>query len=168
MNASERDIHVLNVQLRTSARIVEAIMLPNGHEGCLRSHMKVASLAQELYPDQSYLVFEDDSVLEDGWDTILETFPNGDLVYLGYTEASKDTIFGTHGMLISPRFRDTILAHGLEYAQKVRFPWAADWVIPRLAQDFGMEVYRPAYGDRQKWCYQQKGLRSQINGKIRT
>lgn len=167
MNNQERKETVRALCEKTGASIVNAIVLPNGREGCLKSHIKVAQLAQQLFPDQHYLVFEDDCVLEEGWDCILKEFPNGDLVYLGYTEASKDTIFGTHGMCISPRLRDIILAHGLDYAFKVRFPWAADWVIPKLCKDYGMEVYRPAYEYKELWCYQKRGLKSQITGKIR-
>lgn len=142
-------------------------MLSNGAEGCLKSHLRAADLAKTLAPESPYLVFEDDCVLEDGWDSILSEFPTADLIYLGYTEASQDTIFGTHGMYISPRLRDLFLAHGLDYAFKVRFPWAADWVLPKLCKDFGMEVYRPSYEYREKWCYQKKGLKSQITGKLR-
>jgi hypothetical protein len=165
---TERADLVMKLQEQTGASIVDAICLPNGVEGCLKSHLKVAERAKELYPDEPYIVFEDDCVLEEGWDLIFKEFPSADLIYLGYTEASMDTIFGTHGMLISPRLRDIIIAHSIEYAYKVRFPWAADWVIPKLCKDYGMDVYRPAYTCREKWCYQKKGMKSQITGKIRT
>lgn len=167
LNNQERKSTVKELQSKAKAVVVPAIVLEKGHEGCLRSHIKVAELAQTLYPDSHYIVFEDDCVLEEGWDDILKEFPTADLVYLGYTEASQDTIFGTHGMYMSPRLRDILIGHGVEYAFKVRFPWAADWVIPKLCKDYGLEVFRPAYKYKEKWAYQKRGLTSQITGKVR-
>lgn len=147
--------------------IVEAVVLSNPIEGCMRSHMKVAALAKERHPSESYIVFEDDCILEDGWDSILSQSQFADLLYFGYTHASKDTIFGTHALWISPRLRDLILEKSEEYAFKVRAQWAADWVIPKLCQDYHLNVFRPTYEHREKWAYQKRGLTSQITGNIR-
>ena len=152
---------------KTGGEIVEAVMLPNRVEGCLRSHLKVAQIAKEKEPTEPYMVFEDDCILEDGWDAILSQSQYADFLFFGYTEASRDTIFGTHALWINPKLRDLFLEKGEEYAFKVRFPWAADWVIPKLCQDYKLNVFRPAYDLREKWAYQKKGLKSQITGKIR-
>lgn len=164
---SERTDLVMKLQSLTNATVVDAVMLPIPVEGCLKSHIKVAELALANHPNDPYLVFEDDCVLKEGWDLIMKEFPTADLIYLGYTDACEEAIFGTHGMFISPSFRDIIIAHALEYALKVKFPFYADWVISKLYKDFNMKVYSPHHYFREKWCYQKKGLKSQITGKIR-
>jgi GR25 family glycosyltransferase involved in LPS biosynthesis len=168
-SCSERASLVADLVTKTGAIVVEAEMLANPVEGCFKSHLKVAALAKDLYPNESYLVFEDDCVLRHGWETFLNQSEclQGDLVYLGYTDMCEKTIFGTHGMLISPRFRDSVLSHWQDHVHAVQFHWAADWVLPRMATVFQMEVIRPLHYDREKYCYQMKGLRSQITGKLR-
>lgn len=146
---------------------MEAIVLPNRVEGCFRSHQKVAQLAKELHPSLPYLVFEDDCMLEDGWDALLSQSKFADMLYFGYTEASRDTIFGTHALWISPTLRDLFLEHGEVYAFQVRFHWATDWILPKLCQEFHLNVFRPTYELREKWAYQKKGLTSMITGNIR-
>lgn len=152
---------------RTGGEVVDAVMLENRVEGCMRSHLKVAALAKQVAPNEPYMVFEDDCILEDGWDGILSQSQFADLLYFGYTDANKDTIFGTHALWISPRLRDLFLEKGEEYTFKVRASWAVDWIIPKLCQDFKLNVFRPTYELREKWAYQKRGLTSQITGKIR-
>lgn len=168
-SCSERTSLVADLVRKTKATVVDAEMLANPVEGCFKSHLKVAQLAKDLYPNEYYLVFEDDAILRHGWERFLDTLKplEFDLIYLGFTDMCEKTIFGTHGLCISPRFRDILLNHWKDYYDKVQFPWAADWVLPFMATVFQMEISRPIYCDRDKYCYQQKGLRSQITGKLR-
>lgn len=163
----ERNEVVDQLIQKTGGERVEAVILPNRVEGCLRSHLKVAQIAKERHPSEPYLVFEDDCILEEGWDSILHQSTFADLIYIGYTEASQDTIFGTHALWIRPKLRDLFLEKGEDYAFKVRFHWATDWIIPKICQDYKLNVFRPAYALREKWAHQKKGLMSQITGKIR-
>jgi GR25 family glycosyltransferase involved in LPS biosynthesis len=165
----ERESVVADLVEKTGAVVVEAILLPHGPEGCTRSHLAVANFAKEFFPDHSYLVFEDDCVLEDGWDDILKLFPNADLLYLGYTERSSHTIFGTHGLYMSPKARDCFQEHAEEINREIPPPhtWATDWILTRLFQRYNLQTEMPTYELRNRWCYQKKGLKSTITGKIR-
>jgi GR25 family glycosyltransferase involved in LPS biosynthesis len=142
-------------------------MLPYGPEGCTRSHVEVAKLAKQLFPHDSYLVFEDDCVLSDGWDTIYKAHPTADIVYLGYNDMCEHTIFGTHALLISPKARDLFLQQWQTIGEKVQNRMATDWILSRLIRDNKLYVVLP---DKQtkELAMQKKGLVSLITKSVRT
>lgn len=166
-SSTDREAIVKNIVDKTGARVLEAYLLPDGHEGCTRSHLKIAILHKMFYANEPYLVFEDDCVLEPGWDDILKQYGNCDIVYLGYTDACEHTIFGTHGLMMSPKARDILLSNAETTADKVQRKWAMDQILTRLAKDFQLQIAMPTYEERQKYAYQAKGLKSLITGNIR-
>ena len=161
----ERHQVVQQLQEQTNAILVEAIILPNRKEGCMESHLKVAKQAQEHYPNQSYLVFEDDCVLNPNWREAIKT--PSDVTYLGYNELCSYAVFGTHALLISPKARDILLETTRKHATAVTDPWAFDWILSFICKTYKVSHTKPSREDRNKYCFQKLGLKSQITGNIR-
>ena len=150
---------------QTGATIFPAILLSDGVEGCRLSHIEVARLAKQKYPDQHYLVFEDDCVLAPHWGEMIDTFK--DLVYLGYNDKCDKATFGTHALLISPLMRDIIINVANQDYVVLKFQGKFDWILSYLAKAFEVKIKLPQYDDRNKYCWQKKGLRSLITYAIR-
>lgn len=159
--SQDREPYVKKLQEETDGRVVEAELLENRLIGCCLSHLKVARLAETLYPSSPYLVFEDDCVLTPDWKDSLDL--SGDVVYLGYNDkASFGTLFGTHAMLITVKARNLLIQHLEKYMfEKTMFP-AYDWVAYYIWKDYNLDVQYPEEGNR--WAYQAKGLTSLITG----
>ena len=166
-SAMDRKPLVDDIVKKTGAIIVEAIMLPYGPEGCTRSHVEVAKLAKELFPHDSYLVFEDDCVLSDGWDEIYKTHLTADIVYLGYNDYCEHTIFGTHALLMSPKARDLFLQQWKRIGETVGNRMATDWILSRLIRDNKLHVVLPTKQSKDL-AMQKKGLTSLITKRVRT
>ena len=162
----ERQPIVKELQEKTGATVLEASLLENRREGCSTSHIRVAETAKKLYPSQPYLVFEDDCILNDNWKESLTL--SSDVVYLGYNNSSKTTIFGTHALLISPKARDIILNHTRQHALDVYDKWAFDWILSFLCHSYNLSVQLPSFDKRNLYCFQKPNLISQITGKPRT
>lgn len=163
----ERDSIVEDIVKKTGAIVVEAILCKHGAEGCTKSHLKVAELAKELFPHESCLVFEDDCCLLDGWESFVSKHRDADVVYLGYTDMCEHTIFGTHGMYLSPKARDCFLREAEEIGRSLPMPhtMATDWIYSRLLSRNNLRCVLP--NEKDMYCFQTKGLRSTITGKIR-
>jgi GR25 family glycosyltransferase involved in LPS biosynthesis len=163
----ERTEIVKDIVDKTKATVFESYLLPNGKDGCRWSHIGVAKLAKSLHPEKSYLVFEDDCALEEGWQEGLKGVEFADVVYLGYTDRTKDTLFGTHALYISPKARDVIIEHTEEHKNEVPDKGAYDFILSLLCRRYGLITCMPRFSDKDKYCSQKKGLRSQITGRIR-
>ena len=169
-SAKDREDCVIDLQAKTGAFVSEAIWFEEKnkrHIGCTLSHIVVANTAKKILPDNYYLVFEDDCILSDNWTEILTNFQDYDIVYLGYTDICEHTIFGTHGLLISPKARDIIIEHALEYKDKVLHEGACDQILTKLIRDYKLKFKLPSYSRRQEFAHQKKGLVSQISGNLR-
>ncbi len=166
-SAVERNPLVDQIVKKTGAIIVEAVMISNGAEGCTRSHVEVAKLAKELYPHDSYLVFEDDCVLSDGWDRIIRDNPTADVIYIGYNDLCEHTIFGTHALMMSPKARDLFLQQWKIIGEKVENKMATDWILSRLFVENKLHTVIPRK-EFKDLAMQKKGLVSTITKRVRT
>jgi hypothetical protein len=163
-DSHDRDDVVKNILDEVNVEIVEAIVLDNRLLGCCLSHLKVAHLARQLYPNLPYLVLEDDCVLKPGWKEGVWDL-SGDVVYLGYNDKhSTGVLFGTHAMLISPAARDYLIEHLEQSIRSSKVP-EYDWLCWKLWMDGKFEVGSPDQKDL--YCEQKKGLVSLITGNIR-
>ena len=149
----------------TGAIRFQSVWLDDHKLGCMRSHIGVAKLAKSLYPTQSYLVFEDDCELYEGWRDLLNT--TADIVYLGYNDKSTKVIYGTHALYITPKMRDIIIADTERVKDDVIDKRAFDHILSKLIVDHMCSMSYPSYDVREKYCKQSRGLRSTITGKIR-
>jgi hypothetical protein len=165
----ERDEIVQDIVNKTGAIVVEAILCKHGAEGCTKSHLKAAELAKELFPHESYLVFEDDCCLIDGWDDIVKKNRGADLIFVGYTDMCEHTVFGTHSLYVSPKTRDCFLLQAEEIGRSLPMPhtMATDWIYSRLVGRNNLRCVLPMPNEKNIYCFQKKGLRSTITGKIR-
>lgn len=136
-NCVERIPIVCDLVQKTKATIVNAIYYEkNGKKGCRESHLLVAKSAKYSNPNSYYLVFEDDCILEDGWEKALQ-YDNYDIVYLGCNGGCSHTIFGTHALLISPKVRDFIIQHTEEYSQEFE---EFDWILSAILRNYTLRV----------------------------
>lgn len=163
----ERDEIVKQLVDKTKATVFQSYILKDGAEGCMASHIGVARLAKGLHPTNHYLVFEDDCVLEEGWEEALKGLEFADVVYVGYNDKCDKATFGTHALLLSPKARDCILDHAREIGSEIRPKWAMDWILSRLCREYGLITCMPKMDDREKWCHQKRGLVSQITLRVR-
>lgn len=159
---SERHDIVADLQQKTKATIVDAILHPDGRIGCGLSHLLVAELAKQNHPDSHYLVFEDDCVLKKTWKSCLKGSESVDVLYLGYNDTCEHTVFGTHALYLSPRARDMILYYTQDEL-KNGLPY--DWIVSKLCREHHLQVHLPL--PRDMYCFQKPGLRSMITGNIR-
>jgi len=166
-NCHSREEIVKDLVDKTRATVFQSYMLKDGSEGCMSSHIGVARLAKGLHPTKHYLVFEDDCVLEDGWEEALKGLEFADVVYLGYNDKCQEATFGTHALLLSPKARDCIQEHAREIGSEIRPKYAFDWILSKLCRKYGLITCMPRMDDRKKWCHQKTGLVSQITGQIR-
>lgn len=141
--------------------------MSDGKQGCRTSHLKVAQIAKDLYPQESYLVFEDDCVLSDDWMRCVQEAKGADVVFLGYNDKSWHTIYGTHALMISPKARDLILARTEELAPCVRDVGAFDHILSELMFQERLSVIAPSPLEKERWAHQRRGLRSLITGHLR-
>ena len=162
-----RDSIVKDLVHKTKATLFQSYMLQNRNEGCMNSHIGVARLAKALHPLSHYIVFEDDCILEEGWEEALKGLEFADVVYIGYTDKCLEATFGTHALLLSPKARDVIIEHTREEGLHVQEKFAFDWILSALSRKYGLITCMPKIEDREKWCHQKRGLVSQITGKIR-
>jgi GR25 family glycosyltransferase involved in LPS biosynthesis len=151
----------------TKATVFQSYILTDGREGCMNSHIGVAKVAKALHPTSHYLVFEDDCVLDKDWEVTLNGMEFADVVYLGYNDKCEHTVFGCHALYLSPKARDCIIDHAREIGRELKPKWAMDWILSRLCRTYGLITCMPKMENREKWCHQQKGLVSQITGRIR-
>ena len=163
----DREEIVNDLVHKTRGTVFQSYVLKDGNEGCMSSHLGVARLAKGLHPLKHYLVFEDDCVLEDGWEKTLEGLEFADVVYLGYTDKCQEATFGTHALLLSPKARDCLLDHAREIGAEIRPKYAMDWVLSKLCRKYGLITCMPKMEEREKYAYQKRGLVSQITGRIR-
>jgi hypothetical protein len=166
-SSSERTEIVKELMLKTKGMIVQAILLPDGVEGCRQSHSAVARLARSLYPLQHYLVFEDDCVLSEDWERCLEGMEMADVLYLGYNDKCEKATFGTHALMISPKARDKILAESDSLAKIVERKNAMDWILSKLCRQEGLLTAMPPLDEKERWAWQKRGIKSLITGQIR-
>lgn len=166
LEQSDREDIVQDIIKKTKATVIPAIMIKeNGTKGCTLSHIEVAKMAKDAYPEQSYLVFEDDCILKDGWESVLEENQDCDLIYLGYNGLCEHTIFGTHALYITPKMRDFIIEYAEQASSYVRLIWAYDHILSLLSQVGGFKICIPK--EKDKYAYQKPGLKSYITGNIR-
>ena len=166
-NSSERAELVKDLQRKTGAILVEAIMLPDGLEGNKESHLAVARLAKSLHPDKHYLVFEDDCVLSEEWNKAIEGMQIADVLYLGYSDKCEHTTFGTHALLMGPKGRDALLHRANIVCHQVLRKQAMDHILSRICREEGLLVAMPPFVAREYFAYQKKGIKSLITGQIR-
>ena len=162
-----REEIVLQLLDKTKATVFQSYVLTNGAEGCMNSHLGVARTAKALYPTSHYLVFEDDCILEEGWEECLKGMQFVDVLYLGYNDKCSKATFGTHALYLSPKARDILIEHTREEGQQVEVKNAMDWILSSLCRKYGLITCMPKHEDRERWCHQQKGLVSQITGRVR-
>lgn len=162
--SADRKSYVTALQEETGATLVEATLLDNRLIGCSLSHLKVAQLANQMYPDSSYIVFEDDCVLTSDWKDGLRDL-SGDVCYLGYNDRGSDGIlYGTHAMIISVKARQKILDYLPFLLQISSFP-AYDHLCWSIWKGSFCTVGAPICGFL--WAYQAKGILSLITGNPR-
>jgi hypothetical protein len=135
-------------------------------EGCSKSHVKVATIAQKLHPDSPYLVFEDDCILANEWKSVLEGKDEFDVVYLG-VNSNSGIPFGTHAMLIRPSARQAILEDTERLFDAVRDTWAFDHIVHLICKQRGLRVWVPPEEEWYRWALQKKGMISTITGNAR-
>ena len=166
-NCIDREEIVKDLVHKTRATVFQSYVLKDGNEGCMNSHIGVAKLAKALHPTKHYLVFEDDCVLEEGWEKTLEGMEFADVIYLGYTDKFEKATFGTHALLLSPKARDCIIENAQEIGWDIRPKFAMDWILSTLCRRYGLATCMPKIENKEKYAYQKKGLVSQITGRIR-
>jgi GR25 family glycosyltransferase involved in LPS biosynthesis len=167
-SCSERTEIVNQLIKTTGATLVSAVMLPNGKDGCRASHQAVARLARALHPTKHYLVFEDDCVLSEDWETCIEGMEVADVLYLGYNGKCQHTTFGTHALMLSPKARDKILSESEKLKDAVEDKGAYDHILSKLCRQEGLLTAMPPLDEKERWAVQKKGLKSGITGQIRT
>lgn len=167
-NSSERVEIVKDLQRKTNAIILDAIMLPDGLEGNKESHLAVARLARSLCPTKHYLVFEDDCILSDDWKRCIEGMEISDVLYLGYNDKCENTTFGTHALLISPKARDKILSETPKVCTQVLRKQAMDHILSKICRQEGLLTAMPPYEERERYAEQKKGIKSIITGQVRS
>jgi len=162
--STDRDDLVKTLVDATGAEIVEAVWFEDPHkrkEGCAKSHIKVAQLAD---PNEPYLVFEDDCILADDWADVLDGKEDYDIVYLG-VNSNGGTPFGTHAMLIRPAAREAILEDTERLHDAVWDTWAYDHIVHLLAKQRNLRVWTPPEEAQWfRWAMQKKGMISTITG----
>jgi GR25 family glycosyltransferase involved in LPS biosynthesis len=166
-SSSERTEIVKELIKKTGATLVEAVMMSNGKDGCRASHQAVARLARGLHPTSHYLVFEDDCVLSDDWESCIEGMEVADVLYLGYNGKSKEITYGTHALMVSPKARDKILSESEKLKDAVVDKGAYDHILSKLCRQEGLLTAMPPPDEKEKWAWQKKGLKSLITGQIR-
>ena len=166
-STTERKDLVDDIVKKTGAIQFQSYLLQDRVVGCTFSHIGVAKLARSMFPDKSYLVFEDDCVLLDDWDYIVKTFPDYDILYLGYNSRTPDKVFGTHALYISPKGRDAIISLAEGQVEEVFRKEPYDWLLSDLCREKGLSVCIPKVEMKDNWCVQKKGLVSLITGKER-
>ena len=164
---TERDDIVKDIVAKTEAIQFQAYVLSDPVRGCLFSHIGVAKLAKSLFPDQHYLVFEDDCELSSAWKDPIADVSGYDVIYLGYNDRCSYATFGTHALCISPRARDLIIEKAGLVAKQVGKKNAFDHILSAICRDDKLVVCMPKYDMREVYCRQKKGLRSTITGEIR-
>lgn len=169
----------------TGASVIDAVWIPEDPiKGCRESHIKVARLAKELYPDSPYLVFEDDcEIVDPHFLDLLNEHPDVDILYFGVTNYSQHTLpivlyhsWGTHAMMITPKARDLFLSKLEEYLA-LPFPQdkhPVDQIYCVLEVKESLKVWKPRMSycihpqnTIEKYVRQKPGLRSTISKTIR-
>lgn len=163
----ERDEIVEELVKKTKATVFQSYLLSDGKEGCRQSHIAVAKLAKALYPLDKYIIFEDDCVLAEDWEDCLKGLEFADVVYLGYNDKCEHTTFGTHALLLSPKARDVIIENAEKHKDDVINKGAYDFILSLLCRKYGLLTCMPKMQDRERYCHQKRGLKSQITGMIR-
>ena len=163
----ERDEIVQELVKKTKATVFQSYLLSDGKAGCRQSHIAVAKLAKSLYPLDKYIIFEDDCVLADDWETCLTGLEFADVIYLGYNDKCEHTTFGTHALVLSPKARDVIIDYAEKHKEDVINKGAFDFILSLLCRKYGLLTCMPKMQDRERYCHQKRGLVSQITGKIR-
>ena len=166
-SCSERTEIVNQLIQKTGAILVEAVMMPNGKDGCRASHQAVARLARGLHPDKHYLVFEDDCVLSEDWTKCIEGMQIADVLYLGYNQKTSDITYGTHALMVSPKARSKILSDSESLKNLVTDKGAYDHILSKLCRQEGLLTAMPPPDEKDRWAWQKKGLKSLITGNIR-
>lgn len=166
-SSTERKEIVDSLVSKTKATVYQAIMLQDGKAGLRASHIAVAKLAKTLHPTSHYLVFEDDCVLADDWELCIQGMECADVLYLGYNGKCEHTTFGTHALLISPKARDKIISETENLSNQVVDKGAFDHILSKLCRQEGLLTAMPPPDTKERWAYQQKGLKSTITGLIR-
>lgn len=164
---SERDEIVKDIVAKTEATQFQAYVLSDPVRGNLFSHIGVAKLAKSMFPDQHYLVFEDDCELSSAWKDPIADVSGFDVIYLGYNDRCSYATFGTHALCISPKARDLIIEKAGLVAKEVDRKNAFDHILSRICRDDGLRVTMPKLELKETFCRQKKGLRSTITGQIR-
>ena len=164
---TERDDIVKDIVAKTDATQFQAYVLSDGLRGNLFSHIGVAKLAKSLFPDQHYLVFEDDCELLENWKDTIADVSGYDVMYLGYNDRCKYATFGTHALCISPKARDLIIEKAGLVAKQVDRKNAFDHILSAICRDEHLLVCMPKIELKETFCRQKKGLRSTITGEIR-
>ena len=164
-STDRRDI-VLELQKRIGVKVIQACILTDGVRGCNLSHVRVAEAAKALAPSEHYFVFEDDCVLAPDFETTLENIPDVDIYYFGYNDKdfSSDLIYGTHALRLSPKARDILLTHAQELIDE-NIPF--DHIIFSLSETYNLTRAWPDVSNKERWCYQKKGLKSIITHSYR-
>ena len=144
--------------------VVEGVFERNRKDGCRHAHQNVARLAKSLHPTKHYLVFEDDCVLSEEWEKCVEGMEMADVLYLGYNDKSRETTFGTHALMISPKARDKILSESEKLRDQVIDKGAYDHVLSKLCRQEGLLTAMPPPDEKDKYAVQKKGLVSTITG----
>lgn len=164
----DRDEVTADLINKTKATLVESCWLPEHPlRGNTLSHIQVAKLAKTLHPTQHYLVFEDDCELAEDWSDCLKGMEFSDVLYLGYTDKSKDVTYGTHALYLSPKARDVIISHAEGLGNRVDRKFAFDHILSKLSREQGLITCIPKKEECQRYAQQKKGLKSYITGKIR-
>ena len=163
----DRSEIVKDLVAKTNGAVVEAILLPDRKAGCRKSHILVAQMAKEQYPDSHYLVFEDDCILSEDWQRCIEGMEIADLLYIGYNDVCWHSVFGTHALLIGPRTRDKILEKAEELAPHVIDKGAYDHILSRICTQEKLIVGKPPVEEKDRYAFQKKGLVSMITGNKR-
>lgn len=158
---------VQDIVKKTGANIVQSVLLPNGKDGCRITHLKVALIARNLYPDNTYLVFEDDCVLAENWKEALQEAKYADVGYLGYNDRSSSVIYGTHAVWITPKARDIILRDAEFVKDQVIDKGAYDHILSLICLKNNLSVWSPPIEKKDQWAVQKKGLKSLITGRDR-
>ena len=168
-SCTDRSEIVNELVKKTKATVFQSYLLPDKKKGCCASHIGALKLSRSLHPLKHTLIFEDDCVLEEGWEEALKGLEFADVVYLGYNDKCEHTVFGTHALLLSPKARDVIIEHTMDIRNELPSisDGAYDWVLSKLCRKYGLITCLPKLEDKEKWCHQQKGLMSIITGKVR-
>ncbi len=178
--------HLVDLLVKaTGGTVVDAVWIPEDPiKGCRESHIKVARLAKETYPDSSYLVFEDDcEIIDPHFLNLLKEHPDVDILYFGVTNYSQHSLpfplyhsWGTHAMMMTPKARDLFLSKLDEYLA-LPFPYnrhPVDQLYCVLEAKESLKVWKPsmnAYSPPcetiEKYVRQKPGLLSTISKTIR-